>query len=254
MKRIVNLLLLLVVCVLASQPVCAQKVTVSPTPQNVSWGDAVAFTNDVAYALVGEADADAVALFKKNFATEGALQVVMGERGDAAVADYEALIPQKAEGYYLSVTADKVVIAGNDGAGTFYGVQTFIQLASQPQVMEVTITDYPSVVHRGLVEGYYGNPYSEANRMSLFELFGRQKMNIYIYGPKDDVYHRGRWRENYPADQAEKIKQYVAAAKANKVDFVWAIHPGENIQWNKADSVNYAGALGAAKYVKENRI
>ena len=110
MKRIVNLLLLLVVCVLASQPVFAQKVTVSPTPQNVSWGDAVAFTNDVAYTLVGEADADAVALFKKNFATDGALQVVMGERGDAAVADYEALIPQKAEGYYLSVTADKVVI------------------------------------------------------------------------------------------------------------------------------------------------
>lgn len=245
MKRIVNLLLLLVVCVLASQPVCAQKVTVSPTPQNVSWGDAVAFTNDVAYALVGEADADAVALFKKNFATDGALQVVMGERGDAAVADYEALIPQKAEGYYLSVTADKVVIAGNDGAGTFYGVQTFIQLASQPQVMEVTITDYPSVVHRGLVEGYYGNPYSEANRMSLFELFGRQKMNIYIYGPKDDAYHRGRWRENYPADQAEKIKQYVAAAKANKVDFVWAIHPGENIQWNKADSVNIVNKLKA---------
>lgn len=65
MKRIVNLLLLLVVCVLASQPVCAQKVTVSPTPQNVSWGDAVAFTNDVAYALVGEADADAVALLRR---------------------------------------------------------------------------------------------------------------------------------------------------------------------------------------------
>lgn len=244
MKKIFSLLIVAVLCVM-TLPLCAQQVNISPAPQSVAWGGNIAFASDVAYTLVGEndADADAVALFKKNFATDGTVQVIIGERGDIAVAEYEALIPQKTEGYYLATTADKVVIAGNDGAGTFYGVQSFIQLASQPNVMEVAITDYPSVVHRGLVEGYYGNPYSEANRMSLFEFFGRQKMNIYIYGPKDDVYHRGQWRENYPAAQAEKIRQYVAAAKANKVDFVWAIHPGENIQWNKADSVNIVNKL-----------
>lgn len=244
MKRFAYFLSLLIVALFA-QPLWAQKVNISPTPQSVVWGDGVAFTNDAGYALVGEddADSDAVMLFKKCFATDGAVQLLIGERGDAAIAEYESLIPQKAEGYYLEVTNNKVVIAGNDGAGTFYGVQSFIQLASQPDVMSVAVTDYPSVVHRGLVEGYYGNPYSEANRMSLFDFFGRQKMNIYIYGPKDDVYHRGQWRENYPAAQAEKIRQYVTAAKANKVDFVWAIHPGENIQWNRADSVNIVNKL-----------
>ncbi len=246
MRKILSLMLMAVLSVMA-MPLLAQQVNISPTPQSVTWGESVAFAGDAAYTLVGEssADGDAVALFKKNFATGGAVQVIMGERGDEAVAEYESLIPQKDEGYYLAVSSNKVVIAGNDGAGTFYAVQSFIQIASQPDVMSVTITDYPSVVQRGLVEGYYGNPYSEANRMSLFEFFGRQKMNMYIYGPKDDVYHRGQWRENYPADQAEKIKQYVEAAKANKVDFVWAIHPGENIQWNKADSVNIVNKLKA---------
>lgn len=239
------LLLLSLLLVVATLPLWAQPVSISPTPQSISWSGSVAFANNEAYTIMGEssADADAVALFKKNFTTGGAVQVIMGERGDAAVAEYESLIPAKAEGYYLAVADGKVVIAGNDGAGTFYGVQTFIQLASQPNVMAVTITDYPSVVYRGLVEGYYGNPYSEANRMSLFEMFGRQKMNMYIYGPKDDAYHRGRWRENYPADQAEKLREYVEVAKANKVDFVWAIHPGENIQWNNADSVNIVNKL-----------
>ena len=248
-REITNQLFLLFVPLFALfvQPLFAQQVSISPTPQQVAWGESVAFANSESYTLVGEssADADAVALFKKNFATGGAVQVIMGERGDAAIADYESLIPENAEGYYLAVSKNKVVIAGNDGAGTYYGVQSFIQIASQPNVMEVAITDYPSVVHRGLVEGYYGNPYSEANRMSLFEFFGRQKMNMYIYGPKDDVYHRAQWREEYPADQAEKIRQYVAAAKANKVDFVWAIHPGENIQWNNADSVNIVNKLKA---------
>lgn len=243
-KRILLMLFLTILSVVV-MPLQAQQAAISPTPQKVEWGENVAFPNSTSFALVGEesADADAVALFSKKLSTGGTLQVIIGERGDAAVAEYESFIPKKAEGYYLSVSSDRVVIAGNDGAGTFYGVQSFLQIASQPQVMEVAITDYPSVPFRGLVEGYYGNPYSEANRMSLFEMFGRQKMNTYIYGPKDDVYHRGQWRENYPADQAEKIREYVNVAKANKVDFVWAIHPGENIQWNKADSVNIVNKL-----------
>lgn len=183
---------------------------------------------------------------RKHFTTEnGTIEIIMGERGDESIAEYEDLIPQKAEGYYLAVGKDKVVIAGNDGSGTFYGVQTFIQVASQPNVMEVTISDYPSVPQRGLVEGYYGNPYSEANRMGLFEFFGRQKMNVYIYGPKDDAYHKSKWREEYPAAQAAKITEYVNAAKANKVEFVWAIHPGEDIQWNQTDRDNIVNKLKA---------
>ena len=225
----------------------AQTTAIYPTPQNIAWGDK-AFDNNVTYNIttVESADIDAINLFKNKFTTavEG-IEVIIGERGDAAIAEYEALIPDKAEGYYLAVTADKVVIAGNDGSGSYYGVQTFIQMASQPAVMTATVTDYPSVPQRGLVEGYYGNPYSEENRMSLFELFGRQKMNIYIYGPKDDAYHKSKWREEYPEEQARKITEYVMAAKANKVDFVWAIHPGEDIQWNQTDRDNIVNKLKA---------
>lgn len=232
----------------ALQDAEAQTISVHPQPQEIQWSEKTAFTNDATYAISSEseADADAVNLFKKNFTTgEGAVEVIIGERGDEAVAAYESLIPTKAEGYYLAIEGNKVIIAGNDGSGTFYGVQTFIQIASQPNVMEVTITDFPSVPQRGLVEGYYGNPYSETNRMGLFELFGRQKMNVYIYGPKDDAYHKSKWREEYPADLAAKITEYVNVAKANKVEFVWAIHPGEDIQWNQTDRNNIVNKLKA---------
>lgn len=226
----------------------AQTADIYPVPQSIQWSEQVAFNKDVAYVITGEdaADPDAVNLFKKNFSTDnGSVEVIIGERGDEAVTAYESLIPQKAEGYYLAIDGKKVIIAGNDGSGTFYGVQTFIQIASQPEVMNVTITDYPSVPQRGLVEGYYGNPYSKENRMGLFEMFGRQKMNVYIYGPKDDAYHKSKWREEYPAAQAAQITEYVNAAKANKVEFVWAIHPGEDIQWNDTDRENIVNKLKA---------
>ena len=226
----------------------AQETDIYPKPQSVVWGNETAFTCDAAYTLTGEdtADGDAVVLFKEKFNTEnGTVEVIIGERGDAAVAEYESLIPQKAEGYYLEVSNNKVVIAGNDASGTFYGVQTFIQMTSQPNVMCATITDYPSVPQRGLVEGYYGNPYSEADRMGLLKMFGEMKMNVYIYGPKDDAYHKSKWREEYPAELGKKITEYVNVAKANKIEFMWAIHPGEDIQWNDTDRANIVNKLKA---------
>ena len=226
----------------------AQTVKIYPIPQSITWGDEVAFENSASYTITGEADtdADAINLFKKKFGTtDGTVELVIGERGDAAVAAYESLIPQKAEGYYLAVERNKVVIAGNDGSGTYYGVQTFTQMASQPHVMCATVTDYPSVPQRGLVEGYYGNPYSEADRMGLLEMFGEMKMNVYIYGPKDDAYHKSKWREEYPTELGQKITEYVNVAKANKIEFMWAIHPGEDIQWNNTDRANIVNKLKA---------
>ena len=224
----------------------AQTVDISPLPRDIEWNGKKAFDNSVKYCLIGAqtADQDAVRLFNSHFtANKKGVKVIIGERGDKAVKKYAHLIPQKSEGYYLSVQSDKVIIAGNDERGTYYGVQTYIQIASQPQVMCATVTDYPSISERGLVEGYYGNPYTEANRLDLFKFFGEQKMNVYIYGPKDDVYHKHLWREPYPEEQGKKIAEYAAAAKACKVDFIWAIHPGVDIKWNKADSVNIVNKL-----------
>ena len=238
----------LALLLLTAQTTNAQQTEIYPKPQSIVWGTEMAFSSNAAYTLSGaeEADADAVSLFNKIFNTEnGTVQVIIGERGDNAVAEYESLIPQKAEGYYIEVSNNKVVIAGNDGSGTYYGVQTFIQMTSQPNVMCATITDYPSVPQRGLVEGYYGNPYSEADRMGLLEMFGEMKMNVYIYGPKDDAYHRSKWREEYPTELGNKITEYVNVAKANKIEFMWAIHPGEDIQWNDKDRANIVNKLKA---------
>lgn len=223
----------------------AQQVTISPLPQSVSWGEK-AFGHQSAFTVVGAetADTDALAaLTAKYGATGGSIELIIGERGDAAVAEFETSIPSKAEGYYLQVTPERVVIAGNDGNGTFYGVQSFLQVAAQAEVMSVTITDFPDVVERGVVEGFYGNNWSHTDRIRQFQFYGANKMNVYIYGPKDDPYHLAKWREPYPAETAAKMTELVAEAKRNKVKFVWAVHPGNDIQWDSADSDNVVNKL-----------
>src|SRR5258706_10868738 len=45
-------------------------------------------------------------------------------------------------------------------------------------------------VHRGIIEGFYGPPYSHADRLWLIDKLGAWGLNRYVYAPKDDPLHR----------------------------------------------------------------
>lgn len=224
---------LLLAAFAAPAAIIAQTVDISPVPQSAQWGQK-AFDRPETIRIDGasNADADAVALLRGHYSEGGkkAVKIRIGERGDKSVAKYAAKIPARPEGYYLSVTPDGVVIAGNDEKGTFYGVQTFLKVASQPEVMSVEISDWPVVADRGVVEGFYGNPWSLDDRLHQFDFYGANKLNTYIYGPKDDPYHHAKWREPYPEDRAKVMQQMAEAARKNKVWFVWAMHPSNSIE------------------------
>ena len=247
MKKKLLLMMLMLLPVLVQ---AQQHVTLSPLPQKISWGGK-AFSNAQKFYIVGanRADSDAVELLAAKLDIVGvnekvdtkkfplAKPIILGEEDDKAVKKFKKLIPAKAEGYYLQVTADQIVVAGKDNNGTYYGVQSLLQVMSKPEVMQCEITDWPSVSCRGVIEGFYGNPWSHKDRLRQFDFYGQNKMNIYVYGPKDDPYHRAKWREPYPEKEAALLGELVQAAHRNKVQFVWAIHPGGDIKWNKADSV-----------------
>lgn len=84
----------------------------------------------------------------------------------------------------------------------------------------------PAVPFRGVVEGYYGRPWGTEGRLSLLKFMGENDMNVFIYGPKDDPYHHGKWREAYPAAEMKDFDRLLKVAKANQINFYWAIHLG----------------------------
>ena len=146
--------------------------------------------------------------------------------------------------YAMHIDKEGISIIGYDERGAFYGIQTLRQLLESPvaqngQLPYLDINDYPDLPNRGVVEGFYGTPWSHQVRMSLIDFYGKFKMNAYLYGPKDDPYHScPNWRLPYPEKEAQNIKELVQACKRNRVDFVWAIHPGQDIKWNEEDYQN----------------
>ncbi|WP_413998925.1 beta-N-acetylglucosaminidase domain-containing protein [Flavobacterium sp. W1B] len=141
-------------------------------------------------------------------------------------------------GFTLKITPQAIEIGVFDNRSAFYALQTLKQLKKDNSLPLVDITDFPDVLSRGSVEGFYGTPWSHEDRISQFKFYGALKLNTYIYGPKDDPYHSSpNWRKPYPSENAKQIKELVQEAKNNEVDFTWAIHPGLDIQWNKTDSL-----------------
>ena len=106
---------------------------ISPEPQKMHTTDGSAFcARKAVYKLTGadEADPDAVNALRANLKTDGTptVEIIIGERGDDAVKNVAEKIPEVAEGYYLNIVSpNRVIIAGADEVGTFYGVQTFLR-------------------------------------------------------------------------------------------------------------------------------
>lgn len=146
-----------------------------------------------------------------------------------------------AEGYALvvSATADGpvAILAGADASGAFYAAQTLAALVrrAQPEgacLPQVRVRDWPVLAWRGTVEGFYGPPWTSTDRDEHLRFAGRHKLNAFVYAPKDDPYHRERWRDEYPTSELDVLRGLVATARAQHVRFVYALAPGLSMRYS----------------------
>lgn len=175
--------------------------------------------------------------------------------------DFELSLEDLGEdGYLLKIHEDKreISIGSSTKRGFFYASQTLKQLIdSKNKILPIVeIIDTPSFKIRGIIEGFYGKPWSHENRKDIIRFCGKNKMNAYWYAPKDDPYHREKWREPYPFEEKKKTYDLIEEAKKNYVDFVFCISPGLSMKFsdetefsllcNKYDEVLRRGVTNVA--------
>jgi hyaluronoglucosaminidase len=84
---------------------------------------------------------------------------------------------------------------------------------------------------RGVIEGFYGEPWSHEERLQMIRFAGREGLNTWVHAPKDDPYHRARWRDPYPDEELAQLGELVVAAASSGVELAYAIAPGLDIQY-----------------------
>ncbi|WP_174614431.1 beta-N-acetylglucosaminidase domain-containing protein [Virgibacillus ihumii] len=151
----------------------------------------------------------------------------------------------KEEGYVLAsknVDNKTIVLAGKDKTGTYYAAKTFKQIIKDRKgrdwIPEVEIRDWPKMPIRGSIEGFYGPPWTHEDRLSQIEFYGENKLNTYIYAPKDDPYHREKWREPYPKDELKKLEELINKARNNHVQFTFSLSPGNTVCYSGDEDFN----------------
>lgn len=235
--------------------------TVSPTPHNIEGsGEGFILTEKVNIVGQNQADQDAITelvqalkelgIEVNNDFDENATTIIIGEDDDnieemhdffEGIGKSGAESIEVKEGYVLASNQNEdgkmtIAIEGTDEVGTYYGVKTLKQLLIEESdrnvVPEVYVNDYPTQHVRAVVEGFYGTPWTHQDRLDQFKFYGENKLNMYIYAPKDDPYHRDQWRDPYPQEEMARMQELINTANENKVDFVFAISPGKDIDIN----------------------
>ena len=104
---------------------------------------------------------------------------------------------------------------------------------------------------KGYIEGYYGRLFSKEEREMVVNHMGNLKMDFYIYGPKEDPYHRLNWQKPYPKKQSNELKAFLRSSIKNKIKPVFALSPGMSMDAgstqdikNLKNKINQAKKLG----------
>jgi hypothetical protein len=77
----------------------------------------------------------------------------------------------------------------------------------------------------GLIEGFYGVPWSWDERTALVEAAAAAGLRFHVYAPKLDPLHRDRWREPWPTEFVDRFAALHARGAALGIDVYLGISP-----------------------------
>ena len=251
-----------------SQDYLKKEYKVFPTPQKVTYDEGVTKLHKQVNLVMG----DQLDIYTRNrlksvlqehqisytssqTAVAGATNIYLGVHGQNSQAEKEVSgisqgLFDKIDAYALSIKNNTISIVGKDTDAVFYGLTTLKHMLNEseaPVLRNVTVEDFAEIKNRGFIEGYYGNPWSNADRAELMRYGGDLKLTQYFFAPKDDPYHNKKWRELYPEEKLAEIRELARVGNQNKTRYVWTIHPFMNNRIRFGNDADYQKDLETIK-------
>ena len=138
------------------------------------------------------------------------------------------------EKYILTVSdgGSKAGIECSGGKSAWYALCELARRVGDGTLRDGEFIRSPAFASRGYIEGFYGKPWTSRQRVDILRLAAFHGMNTVYYAPKDDPYHREKWRDLYPADALADLAALVREASEHYMDFYWCAAPGLSIRYS----------------------
>ena len=137
----------------------------------------------------------------------------------------------KPDGYSINITTEnKIIIKVANNRGIRYAFKMLNDLVKKTKqgftLPIILIEDEPSFSVRGIVEGYYGEPWTLDEHLDMADFMDQYRLNAFMYAPKTDPYHRDKWFELYPDDLFSTLCSVKDKLESKDIDFYYCISPG----------------------------
>ena len=85
---------------------------------------------------------------------------------------------------------------------------------------------------RGVIEGFYGKPWTHPQRLRAIEVLGEQGMNTYLLSTKDEPWQRFDWSSPLSAEVVSSIQELVQAGGRVGVNVGVSTSPGLTVEYS----------------------
>ena len=85
---------------------------------------------------------------------------------------------------------------------------------------------------RGVIEGFYGTPWTEEQRLDMVECIGSWGMNTFVYSPKDDPFLRDDWAKPFDENALGRLRRLIERCEASGVTLSVALSPGLSMKYS----------------------
>ena len=123
---------------------------------------------------------------------------------------------------------------------TYAGFRYALNVLLKSLLSNVAFTGHrhsPGFKTRGVIEGFYGTPWSHEQRLRGLAHFSDFGFNRYLLAPKDDPWHRYDWRSALSEDFLSRVSDLIAQGRKNAITVAVAISPGLTVEYSDANDV-----------------
>ena len=153
----------------------------------------------------------------------------------------KAAQPAKREGYILTATRGKDGITATIGIAQDhplrYALNHLLAFAAGNE-KEISVNVGPDFAVRGVVEGFYGKPWTHEQRLRGLKNFGDFNMNTYFLAPKDVPWQRFNWRQPFESEFLNSTQELITVGHLNAIEIVTCVSPGLSVKYSDENDVD----------------
>lgn len=163
------------------------------------------------------------------FARHTALEI-----SELAIARLDTMVR---EAFSISLNGEAVTLSVTDIKSLRWALNALRRHLNGDRSIKLDTVIAPDFRWRGVIEGFYGNPWTPEQRLKGVEHFGDFGMNMFLVAPKDAQWQRFHWRAPLNDEFVSGLAELISRGAEHGVDVSACVSPGLSVTYSSDEDV-----------------